>query len=468
MFNGARTVASLGVFLVAVAAFGVGLDLEPYWVDESAYVAQTYYYRLASSGDLHHPDWIHPASYDHLQVPKYVMGLALSWTGQRDKIARGTGDWEYWISGHWEKPNDRQLLLTLRWSMLLGSALGCAMAFAMARQLGGTAAGLLAALFLGASPLYYTHARRAMSDDLTQALVLASLCAFITWVERRNQVSATINRDPVHRPSNIGESLISFMLVVLSGTLGGLATGCKLNGVVAPATLLLSGFALTLAALATSTPKKGRRHVFGPIVAGGGAFAAAAAVFVAVNPYFYAHPSVPQGGAHDAVVWGGRRRSPDQIAQMKDLASQSFRERAWSLFNYRSQALDEGMDRFPHDALRRPRDRILPVLTQGLGRWTFLGRWIPAPWSALLFGAATAWGIVALATRGRRSDSIGALPSQWVVLVWGAVEVAMLLRGLTLDWDRYYLGIVAWGSVVAGLGVADAAGRLYSLVDRGK
>ncbi|MFO0949175.1 MAG: hypothetical protein U1D30_25235 [Planctomycetota bacterium] len=174
---------ALGVLIGSAAYFHHGLEEEPFFADESADIAQTYYYRLAKSGDWNHSDWIHPAAYDHLPVFKYLIGGYLDLAGYGEKIPRSTSDWEWWIGGHFDPPRDVELLHAARIPMLWGAVLGCVMIYVLASQLEGPKTGLLAAALLALSPDYYTHARRVMADDLTQGLVMAGLAIFLAMLK---------------------------------------------------------------------------------------------------------------------------------------------------------------------------------------------------------------------------------------------------------------------------------------------
>ena len=44
-------------------------------------------------------------------------------------------------------------------------------------------------------------------------------------------------------------------------------------------------------------------------------------------------------------------------------------------------------------------------------------------------------------------------PIHWLLVVWIAVDIGLLLANLTVDWDRYYLSVVAWSSIAAAIGV---------------
>lgn len=48
----------------------------------------------------------------------------------------------------------------------------------------------------------------------------------------------------------------------------------------------------------------------------------------------------------------------------------------------------------------------------------------------------------------------GLLPISWLLVIALLVEIALLLRNLTLDFDRYHLGMVLWSSLLTAYGLA--------------
>ncbi len=67
----------LGVFVVACAVFGYRLGDEPHFVDESAYVAQSYFADLFLDGRRDDPEWLSYAAFDLPPGAKYLVGIAL-------------------------------------------------------------------------------------------------------------------------------------------------------------------------------------------------------------------------------------------------------------------------------------------------------------------------------------------------------------------------------------------------------
>lgn len=437
------------VFVVSAAWFARGLRDEPFFRDEGATLAHTYYYRLVKEGRFHHVDWLHQASYDHLQPCRMLVGVVLDARGYPppESIA---GMEEWWRGGGWTpdsaEPADRGRLEAARWPMLLVAAFGCSMIFVLGRMLVGPTTGLLAALFLAASPLYTTHARRALVDDPVQALILAAFACAVASAKRT---------------TGAGRSAASSLWAAgAAGLFLGLAVGAKLNALVAPAAVVALAAATLLWALAS----RGRR---GPSAASLAVYfagvlvslAAAAVLFFAVHPYFYANPDLPAPSDGDGpeVLVDGAPRSREWIEKsVRPLAEASVWGRLTHMLRYRQEQMDATLreNRFPDAALDSAQARAWAILNQGLGRWSAAGAlglssslaWIPA---ALLVLLGMFWCL----GEGRRQWAGGEIPAAWLLAAWAAVEVAVLLRELTLDWDRYYMGVVAWSSLLAAIGV---------------
>jgi hypothetical protein len=444
------------LFAASTAWFARELRDEPFFRDEGATLAHTYYYRLLKEGRFHAADWLHQASYDHLQFCRILVGLSLDAAGyDLPKTIAGMEEW--WRGGGWTPasahPGDRDRLHAARWPMLLGAAFGCSMIFVVGRMLVGPTTGLLAALFLAASPLYATHARRALVDDWVQALVLAAFAGCIASAKRA-----------------VGEgrsAASSLWAASAAGLFLGLAVGAKLNALVAPAAVVLLAAATLVWALASRLRRGPSAASLGVYFAGVlVSLTAATVVFFAMHPYFYANPDLPPPAPGDGpeVVVDGAPRSREWLEKsVRPLADASPWGRLTHMLRYRQEQMNATLreNRFPDAALESAPARAWAILDQGLGRWSAAGgiglpaslAWIPASLFVLL-------GWVWCLGEGRRQWAGGEIPAAWLIAAWAPVEVAVLLRELTLDWDRYYMGVVAWSSLLAAIGVGGTSKNL--------
>lgn len=436
------------------AAEGVSFDHadlgeEPFFADESACLAQTYYYRLGLSGRWNDPDWLHPASYDYPAFGKYVWGAAISLAGKGARIPTTTQPWEAWMGGDFSPPQDRTILLAARWSMTIAAAAGVTFAFLLGRQLIGPTTGLMFAVFLGGSHLYVVHARRAMGDDLVQALVLASFYFF----------ALAAQSDQRHRPKGVGAWLVG------AGIAAAWAGATKLNGLVAMLTLGATLLAAAAGALLLSRPWKVRA-----IAAAKGTLAtvlfagAAAAAFIAVQPYLFAKvdPHAFERAADGSASIHGRRYPREAIDQWEPVARMGMIERFRHMLDHRVQALEESVDRFPNDQLRSADARAWAIVDQGMGRWTLMGQ-TPVPTAV---GGVAVLGLCVVGICFAWSDGWGELtqgrwPVAWILIFWPVVEIGQLMRGLMLNWDRYYLGIVVAASALVAYALGAGGRRIF-------
>lgn len=427
------------VFLAAAAYFALGVVSEPFFADESASFAQTYYARLLARGDVDHIDWLHPAAYDQLLFPKLVMGTGLAVSGQRGKVPTSLEPWEWWMAGHFDPPSERGVLWGMRIPMLLAAAFGCWGAFELCKILVGEMTGLAAALFLAASPLYAMHARRAMADDLVQALVLWALVAVVAACERLDQKKAAS----------------SAFLAMLAGIAGGLATGSKLNGGVAPisAAIFLGPVAMIALGMRRAMLAAKLLLLFG--ISG----SAAAGTFVLSQPYLWTKATpMEKPSTAGFVQVNGRRMRSEAAADLKRQSKLGVFGRIENLWRHRTLGLHEAVDRFPNDALRSPTERMSAICWEGLGRWSAAGRLpLPRDASSTLASVVVVLGFAAAAGAGRTRLRAGHIPAVWVLIVWIVVEGGSLLGNLTLNWDRYYLGFVTAASVLAAYGLGASA-----------
>ena len=257
------------VGIVAFASFGYDLASEPHFVDESAYLSQTYYADLWLSGEVNHPAWLDRPAYDLPPLPKYLFGVALRVVGQRRPGPAAAEAWYLDTSKTFVTPAAH---VAARWPSVFLGAMGCVAIYGLGVLAAGRRVGVLAALLLMINPLYRMHARRAMSDVPCEALMLMSLVvALWTW---RELLAGRL------RPSRL-------LAAGLAGVFGGLAALSKLTGGLAM--IVLAAWVL----LAISLPgvRIGRRFavVLSALISGVVAFA----VFLALNPFLTARPHGP-------------------------------------------------------------------------------------------------------------------------------------------------------------------------------
>ncbi len=294
----------------------------------------------------------------------------------------------------------------------------------------GRPAGLVAAALLMASPLYYLHARRAMSDVPAEAMALVALAlglaAWARWTDRARPWWPAL------------------VLTLLSGVFVGLAVLSKLNGTLA-GMILAAWAALGLGLKGVSIPRK-----LGLAAATLAAGALALATFTGLNPILTARPADPIPPT------------------MERAAAMSYWERATLVKDHRVEVSAIGQQKFPDDALVTPVDKLLAVVVQGFGRFSPLGPrhsdstrrydW-RQDWPALIWLPIVAAGAAVSYLRGRDQLRRGEAATAWAVLAASAVATAVVTAFLPLAWDRYYLSIQPW-AVLLGSAALTAPFRL--------
>jgi hypothetical protein len=441
----------LGVFVVACAVFGYRLGDEPHFVDESAYVAQSYFADLFLEGRRDDPAWLTYAGFDLPPGAKYVVGIALRAGG----FARGSpAAAQAWYDDTSRRFETHASLVTSRLPMVVFGALGCVAIYAIGALAFGRPAGLIAAALLMASPLYFMHSRRAMSDVPAEAMGLVGLAlglaAWSGWLGSgprdpgggardraiADEIPATRRR--LHR---IGSRALSWSLTLLAGAFVGLAVLCKLNGTLAG--MILAAWA-TLALVFKGVSLPSRLGLAAATVAAG---ALAVATFTALDPTLTARPSAPLPTG------------------MERVASLSPWGRATLVKDHRVEVSANGQRRFSKDALLTPVDKALAVIVQGFGRFSPLGPrhsdstrrydW-RQDWSALIWAPLVAAGALASYVRGQDQLRRGEAATAWAVLLAGGVATAVVTSFLPLAWDRYYLSIQPWAVLLAAAALTGA------------
>lgn len=409
--------APLGVFVVACGVFGFRLGAEPHFMDESAYLAQAFYADLFFDGKRDDPAWLNYGAFDLPPLAKYVIGLALRVAGH-DRLGPAAAD--AWYENPGRRFDTPATLFVARVPMVLLGAVGCAAILAVGTRAFGRAAGLVAAGLLIASPDYWLHARRAMSDIPAESCGLVALAfglaAWSRWVAGKEVWRASAGT------------------VLGGGVFTGLAVLSKLNGSIAG--MILGAWA----ALGIVLPRVPILAKVGLAVTTIAAGCVAFGVFAALDPFLTAHPRGP--------LYPGSA----------SLAALTFRDRLGVIRDHRVDVSAIGQRKFPDDALPTLPDKLAAVAVQGYGRFSPLGPrhsdstrrfdWRQDR-GALLWLPLVAAGLVVACLRGRDQLRRGEPPSAWAVAAGSAVALVAVASFIPLAWDRYYLSIQPGSALLA-------------------
>ena len=418
----------LAVFAVACVVFGYHLGEEPHFVDESAYVAQSFYADLFLDGRRDDPAWLEYPAFDLPPLAKYLVGVSLRVAGHPRPGPMASASWYVDTGRRFETPAS---LVAARVPMVILGALGCVAIYAIGTRAFGRASGLVAAGLLMASPLYYLHARRAMSDIPAESCGLVALAmglaAWSRWVSGRELWRAAAG------------------MTLGAGAFTGLAVLAKLNGSIAG--MILGAWAV----LGLVVGRGGWLAKVGLVLSTVAAGLVAFAAFVALDPFLTAHPEGPLRPA-DAEV-----------------AAKSFADRLRVVRDHRVVVSAEGQRSFPHNALTTLPDKLAAVAVQGFGRFSPLGpRHSDSTirfdrrqdWGALIWLPLVIAGAVASIARGREQWRTGEPPTAWAVLVAFVVALVAVASFIPLAWDRYYLSIQPGSVLLASMALMAPIARL--------
>jgi 4-amino-4-deoxy-L-arabinose transferase-like glycosyltransferase len=400
---------ALGIFLVACLIFGFKLASEPHFMDESAYIAQSFYADLLLDGRKDDPAWLSYAGFDIPPLPKYLVGISLRLGGySRPSPLAAVA----WYNNPSPRPEFAKELPVARIPSVLLGAIGCVAIYAIGRGAFGVPAGLVSAALLMASPLYYIHSRRAMSDVPAEALMLLALMFGLDAWKRSAAGQARWT------------TLVRF--AVAGGLATGLAVLSKLNGAIA-GMILGAWTLLDLCLRRTSLFSR-----LGLMVATIGAGVIAFATFVVLNPFLTAHPA------------GTLQPEAHVLSQF------SFAERLRLIKDHRLGVSTNAMTQFPEDALRSPVEKLAAVGVQGYGRFSPLGprhsdsthryEW-RQDWGAVVWIPLVVAGFGICLVRGRSDYRSGRPPTAWAIAVAAVVAFVAVASFIPLAWDRYYLSL---------------------------
>ncbi len=401
------------VAIVSAVSFTPGVTRTPTFPDETAYVAQSYYFDLLMNGRRDDWAWLEYHAYDLPPLPKYVFGAALRLAARPmpDRLTAGA-----WFRDIESPLVAEPSIQTARWPVVAFGIAGCLGLYALGTIGAGRSVGLTAALLLAINPLYRLHAHRAMSDVPAESLILLALAAgLLGWT----RLSARQRR--------------AMIWISLAGVLAGLAALAKLNGVLA-AMVLMAWCAM---GLARSVRLGLWRSALAFIAAVGMVGVASVAVFIALNPYVLARPSGVKPVAFLAPA------SPDAGPI----------ERLEVMIRHRIEVSDQARERFPHNALTGPGPKLAAVLVQGFGRFGPLGPpdhdsrvayerfdW-QRDWGAILWLPLVLAGAALFGWRGRRQAEAGRPPTALALLVMTILAGVVVTAFIPLAWDRYYLSL---------------------------
>ncbi len=398
------------VVVLAAAVFGFRLDDEPHFMDESAYLSQSYFFDMFASGLSNDPRWLEYPAYDLPPLPKYLVGGSLR---LHDMPRPGRASMIAWYRNPKTRVGSADLLRAGRWPSVVLGAIGCGAIFALGTMSGGTRVGLLAAVLLIANPLYRLHARRAMSDVPAECLILASLAVGMAlW---RGLLS--------------GKGRIWPILAVASGALAGLAVLAKLNGGLG--LMVLASWAV----LGLARPLRERwtaALLFSALAISG---VVALLTFLCLNPFVTARPSAPLAGA------------PAPVSAVQTIGT-----RLAEVVTHRSSLSRHAQEQFPEDALPTAFDKIKAVAVQGFGRFGPLGPGhsdstrrfeLSQDWGAIVWLPLFLLGMIAAAHQGLRQVREGRPPTAWASLDQSLVALITVTAFIPLAWDRYFLSIQA-------------------------
>lgn len=433
-WTGAALIAS-----TAILALGVGVAAEPHFPDESAFITQSYFLDLwFETGDDQHA-WLEYPALDLPPLPKYLIGLALHSGGYRP-LGRGAA--LAWYGNVNRRFESDAMLRQARWPSVICGALGCMAVFALGTLAGDRMVGTVAALLLMANPLYRLLARRAMADAPAEALILATAAVGL-WAWR----ALLSGRWSIGRALGAGVSV---------GVLGGLAVLAKLNGGLG--LMIVSAWTVLGLALPGVPARLKAIMVCSTLITGLVAFG----TFVALNPFM--------------TVKTGNEVRPE----LERVVGRTVWARAAAVVKHRASVSRTGQDRFPHDALRTPLEKLKTVLVQGFGRFGLLGPprhdsltpysrydW-KRDWGALIWTPWIVLGGARAIARGRRQLRDGEPPTAWAVLVQACVALATVTAFVPLVWDRYLLSIQGGSALLAAVALGALVGAFRVQASRSR
>jgi len=427
-----RVVLAAVVFTASLGLFAWDLDDDSF-VDEYAYISQSYFADLLIDGKTNDRAWLDLPGYDLVPLPKYLIGVALRAGG----FGRpGPAAAFLWYDNSKSVFGSPGVLTAARIPSVVLGAIGCVAVFAIGVMARDERVGLAAAFLLAVNPLYRLHAHRAMSEAPCETFLYLSL-AVAAWCWAR-----------AFAPRAVAKPWASIGLIA-AGVAAGLSVLSKFNGLLALMTLA------AWVALGWALPGRSWASRLGFAVGSCIAVAAACLVFVGLDPFMTARPAAPS--------------SPDArlIAELSPW--QRFRLQV----DHRRSMSQRQQIGFSHNALTTLPERAKVVAVQGFGRFGPLG---PSEsdstrrYDFVQDAGAIVWlpvcvaGLAASIVLGSRQFRDGEAPLAWALAAWALLALAVVTLYIPMAWDRYQLPIQAPFCLLAAIFLVPSAEAILRLV----
>jgi hypothetical protein len=400
----------LTLFLAGLWLFGQAATRVPFQVDEDAYVVRSRYFSLLFlERNLHWRQW-GDSFHTHTQpmLTNYVVGAGLWLQGYDPDNLRVVPAYDPSKSAD----ENRARLRRVDWDLLsrartimvpIAAAIGVLL-YLLGRVLAGPIAGLAAAGLALASPLSQEHLVQARSEPVLMLFALLTLLLAVLGARRG------------------GDGGLPLRWAVAVGLALGLAFSSKLTATMSVlATVAWAALAASLAALRPTGPGPRWREVWRATRGWLLALAIAVGVFVGSNPHLYRGPL----------------------------------QHTLHLYQNRVREMQGQQDDVPRRAVHGPIDGVGRVLSASLVSQTATGsRWVPLELVLAVLGVAVLLRAAGAALRR------GVLQAEGLVLLTTLFYFVGIGLVLPLDWSRYYVPTLLFGTLLSGVGLTAMVGWL--------
>ena len=430
-------VLALAILLFAAFLNFRAIDQEKYEGDEALWILQGLkYWPLFKSGQWDQKEW---SDFDsswgtpNPPVAKYLIGLGL---------AAQNVQWQ-WDGGN---PPPKSVLAAARAPSAIAGVLGCAGILLIGFLSLPRRAALYSALFLATSPIWIIASRHAMTDVYGATLAILSVVPFLLAlkeIEGRQRFWLTLT------------------WIGISGLLGGLAVGAKLNAASTPAAAGIVLLILFLRELVRMS--RGRQGRAGLVFLSGVVYAiAAVGTFLLMNPHLHDDP----WERFSTMIGWWTTMAEHRAATAEKTKLNAFlpQEQGVRVFFGKLAMVPKSIAlllllpvgaaivarrRSSFTSARLTAWMLLLAVAVLLGMWPnqILHSWL------LWFGCLCA--VMALVLFAKTPAGIAAfrLPA-FAILVWGIVCAFFVWRMTFIPWPRYYLPALPSLSLLAGFGLA--------------
>jgi len=371
--------------------------------DENAYLRGSRYFKLFFlDRDYAHPLWQNVRAYDQPPIGKYIYGLGILLTGNKDSysILARLKDWNYEEDYEWNAAHGRVAPLSVGYQIRYIAALfgyaTCLLLYWIVSYVFNKRTGVISALLLAYNPLMLMCSKRIMTNSLINCFLLAGVVVLLLYERALRE----------HKKKHI------LGLACVMGAIIAIATGTKLNGglvliyFVIFCIMVVIECVVSLITRTHFTVTKAKQRVITMCTSLLLMLFVGGALFILPNPYLYDDPV--GGTVH--------------------------------MIDYRMHKAEKLQTYPEHTAIETCSEKVGFAADRCLvNEFTLLRDYTHFPFEAILFFIGIALFLYTTIKDFKKNRMVS---PRSIIIIWIIATIVGTLAWLPLDWHFYYLPII--------------------------